>query len=312
MKRLIMILLSAALLLTLALPLAADVAYMPRDSFIEKHWADCSYENRSYYTNGAEGYVLAHKTPDSAEATPLPNGRKYYISNVYKDSWGVLEYDPDTLENALNGDSVSGWVKMSDMVPDYDNDSFMADHQKELIYERTALESVTLELEENGSVYLYKYPGSGEVRLEVDSDWFGEDSNIFSALFTDPAGRLWGYCGYHYGFRDFWVCIDDPHNGALPPDENCVTIVTRPAVSAPTEAPETPTQAPKPAESDAPSGTPAPVGKTVELTPPADKETLDRAAKDHRGTGAYVAAGAGGVVIIAAAVLAAALRKKKQ
>lgn len=310
MKRLITILLSAALLLVLALPLAADVAYMPRDSFIEKHWADCSYENRSYYTNGPEGYVLAYKTPDSAEATPLPNGRKYYISNVYKGKWGVLEYDQDTLENSMLDGSVSGWVKMSEMVPDYDNDSFMADHQKELVYERTALESVTLELEENESAYLYKYPGSGEVRLEVDSDWFGEDSNIFSALFTDPAGRVWGYCGYHYGFRDFWVCLDDPHNGALPPDENCVTIVTRPAPDAPAETPAPETAAPT--EAPAPTAAPAPVGKTVELTPPADKETLDQAAKDHRGTGAYVAAGAGGVVIIAAAVLAAALRKKKQ
>ena len=33
-------------------------------------------------------------------------------------------------------------------------------------------------------------------------------------------------------------------------------------------------------------------------------------AKDHRGSGPYLAAGAGGVVILAAAVLFAALRKR--
>ena len=101
MKRWFSLLLLIALLCVLALPAAADVAYMPRDNFLEKHWEDCRYENRWYWTNGEAGYVLAHKTPDSKAATPLPNGGKYYISNVYKDRWGVLEYDPDTLENSL-------------------------------------------------------------------------------------------------------------------------------------------------------------------------------------------------------------------
>jgi len=309
MKRLFSLLLPAALLCALALPAAADVAYLPRDNFIETHWADCSYENRWYYTNGTEGYVLAYKSPESDEATPLPNGGKYYISNVYKGKWGVLEYDKDTLENSMVNGSVSGWVKMSEMVADYDNESFMADHRKELVYEHTALESATLELEEDQSVYLYKYPGSGEVRLEVQSDWFREASDLFSALFTDPAGRSWGYCSYHYGFRDFWICLDDPHNGALPPDENCVTIVTRGAAPAPSGTPE-PTEAPAPSEAPLPSPTAA-AGKTVELTPAADEQTLKQAAKDNRGSGPYIAAGAGGVAVVAAAVLIAALRKKK-
>ena len=98
MKRLASLLVLAALICALALPAAADVAYMPRDNFIEKHWDECSYVNRWFWTNGEAGYVLAHKTPDSKEATPLPNGGKYYISNVYQGKWGVLEYDPGTLE----------------------------------------------------------------------------------------------------------------------------------------------------------------------------------------------------------------------
>ena len=309
MKRLFSLLLLAALLCALTAPAAADVAYLPRDDFIEKHWSDCKYENRWYYTNGAEGYVLAYKSPESSEATPLPNGGKYYISNVYKNKWGVLEYDKDTLENSMVNGSVSGWVKMSDMVADYDNEAFMADHQKELVYEHTALESVTLELDADKTVYLYKYPGSGIVQLEVEHDWMRETVNMFSALFTDPAGRLWGYCAYHYGWRDFWICIDDPHNGALPPDENCVSVVTRPAAGAPTE---TPAEATEPTEAPTPAETPAPAGKTVELTPAADGATLQQAAKDHRGSGPYLAAGGAGVVVIAAAVLVAALRKKKK
>ena len=106
MKRCLFVILCAALLL--ALPAAADVAYMPEDSFLEKHREDCSYVGRWYWTNGAEGYVLAHKTPDSAEATPLPNGGKYYISSVYKGKWGVLEYDPGTLEKEYLRDKNAG------------------------------------------------------------------------------------------------------------------------------------------------------------------------------------------------------------
>ena len=317
MKRLASLLVLAALICALALPAAADVAYMPRDNFIEKHWDECSYVNRWFWTNGEAGYVLAHKTPDSKEATPLPNGGKYYISNVYQGKWGVLEYDPDTLENTLWNGSVSGWVEMSEMVADYDNESFMADHSKELVWEHTAAEAAALEWEKGESLYAYKYPGSGEVTETFDPEWHRGDPIPFSALFTDPAGRRWGYCDYFYGWRNLWICIDDPYNGALPPDENCVTIVTRPAAPAPTEPPTPteppePTGTPEPTEAPKPSPTAAPVGKTVELTPSADPQTLQQAAKDNRGSGPYIAAGACGVVVVAAAVLLAALRKKRK
>jgi hypothetical protein len=343
MKRLFTLLLACLLLCALAVPALADVAYLPRDSFLEKHWDDCRYENRWYYANGPEGYVLAHKTPDSAEATPLPNGGKYYISNVYRGEWGVLEYDKETLANNLGSASISGWVRMSEMVADYDADAFYRDHQSEIVSGE-----VELEIDSDSTVYLYKYPGSGIVTDELSGSWAGEPL-LFNTLFTDPAGRQWGYIGYYYGHRDFWVCLDDPANDALPPDENRVTIVTL-APPTPTAAPDptdvpVPTAAPTPAPTDAPapeptpseapaetptptaapvetpdkptvpSETPAPTaapGKTVELTPPADKETLDQAAKDNRGAGPYIAAGAAAVVVIAAAVLISTLNKKKK
>ena len=302
MKRFASLLLLLALLGALALPAAADVAYMPRDSFIEKHWQDCSYENRHYWTNGEAGYVLAHKTPDSAEATPLPNGGIYYISNVYKGRWGVLEYDPDTLENRLWNDSVSGWVDMLEMVADYDNVSFMADHASEL-----SDGSEELEFTASQNVACYKYPGSGVVTETLEGAHV-RGTLDFSTLFTDPAGRKWGYCGYYYGHRNLWVCLDDPFNAALEPDENCVTIVTRPAAPPAETAAPAQTPAPDPAQTQTPAG----AGKTVELTPAADEQTLQQAAKDNRGAGPYLLAGGGGVVIIAAAVLIAAMRKKRK
>ena len=298
MKRLLTVLLFAAMLLALALPAAADVAYLPRDNFIEKHWDECRYENRWYYTNGPEGYVLARKSPETKEGTPLPNGGKYYISNIYQDRWGVLEYNPDTLENDLSNNSVSAWVDMKHMTADYDNIAFMADHQSELV-EKEA----TLEYKETDTVYVYKYPGSGEVVSELSGDWFEPVLN-FNTVFTDPAGREWGYCAYHYGNRNLWVCIDDPFNGALEPDENCVMIGVRTGGDPTPAAADEPTQESKPA--------PVTTGKTIEITPKADDQTLAQAAKDNRGIGPYIAAGAAGIVVIAAAVLIAVLRKKQR
>ena len=351
MKRFFTLLLACLLLAALAAPALADVAYMPRDNFYEKHYKECSYLSRWYWTNGPEGYVLAHKTPGSAEATPLPNGGLYYVSYLYNDRWGVVEFDKDTLEHSSSAGNASGWVDIHEMVADYDNDAFEADHRAEL----NSGAQVELKLEFDDVAYGYKYPGSGIVTKEFSGQTYWRDPFLLSPLFTDPAGRTWGYVGYNYGRHNCWICIDDPFNGALAPDENAVTFVaaaapTTPEPPAPTEAP-TPTAAPtpeppaptaaatvaptaeptaapdptpeptkapeaaegtKPTESTVPSETPAPAGKTVELTPPADKETLDQAAKNNRGSGPYIAAGAAAVVIVAAAVLAATLKKKKK
>ena len=293
MNQLFALLLALALLCALTVPALADAAYLPENQFLERHRDECSYESRSYWTNGASGYVLAHKTPDSAEAAPLPNGGVYYVSYVYKDRWGFVEFDRDTLQSRVSG-SASGWVDMEEMTPDYDNRAFMADHAGELVSE-----IVDLEWSEPDNIFTYKYPGSGVVLEELERGWFGGEPIVFNILFTDPAGRRWGYCHYLYAHRDFWVCLDDPYNGALPPDENCVAIVTKPA----------PTETPAPAETPTPTEAP---GKTVELTPPADDAALRQAAKDNRGSGPYIAAGCAAVVIIAAAVLIAAVRKKRK
>ena len=337
MKRLFSLLLLCALLSALAAPALADVAYIPTNDFLEKHQQDCVYENRWYWTNGPFGYVQAHTAPESRESVPLPNGQRYLISCTYQGRWGLLEYDPDTL-GSMPWQGVSAWVRMSEMTADYDNQAFLSDHADELV---SPEEPVELEVDESKTVYLYRYPGSGYVIGDLDGSWI-DTPIVFYSLFTDPAGRQWGACGYLYGYRDFWVCLDDPYNGALEPDENCVTIVTRAAADppaqteapAPTEVPTLPpavtpaptvtpdaTQAPEPAEAplpapaseptSAPTESPSP-GKTIELTPAADDKTLEQAAREGRGSGPYIAAGAAAVVVAAAAVLIAALRKKRK
>ena len=119
-------------------------------------------------------------------------------------------------------------------------------------------------------------------------------SGTVRAVLKDPSRRIAG--DYSFSANSLGAVSG---SFALPPDENCVAIVTKPA---PTETP---------ALAETPTPTEAP-GKTVELTPPADDAALRQAAKDNRGSGPYIAAGCAAVVIIAAAVLIAAVRKKRK
>ncbi|MBR4441895.1 MAG: hypothetical protein IKS52_01315 [Clostridia bacterium] len=78
MKRLASLFVLAALICALALPAAADVAYMPRDNFIEKHWDECSYVNRWFWTNGEAymGFTVMTETytsfhPSAGASSPI-------------------------------------------------------------------------------------------------------------------------------------------------------------------------------------------------------------------------------------------------
>jgi hypothetical protein len=56
-------------------------------------------------------------------------------------------------------------------------------------------------------VYLWNYPGSEDsVIYTVDGEYPPE----YEEIFTDDAGRNWGYIGYDRGIRNVWVCLDDP------------------------------------------------------------------------------------------------------
>ena len=283
MKRLIPLLLALMLLTSLCVPALADVAYVPRNDFLERHTNECRYENRAYYTNGPSGYAMLWDSPKGAPQTALPNGELYYVSWVYPGSdgsWGCV-----TLTDQANG-----WVKLAEMLPDYDYRAFDADHSSE--YDNSER---TLKAEPGKEIQLYKYPGSGEVVSVLDTNWLGDEGGeiSFNQLFTDPAGRVWGFLGYLFGHREAWICLDDPYNAALEPDENCVKLTfAQPDVASPQTSTIDDT-------------------KKLVITAPASEETIDAANKAAQKTGLGSLIGAGGVVVIALAVLVEVLRRKR-
>lgn len=266
MKRFFSALLLLCLAFALSAPVFADVAYEPDDSFYRHHYNDCRYENRTYYTNGPEGYVLVYSSPTGGAADALPNGLSFRIYYTYDSDWGQLEYDPDDPGGGDWQSRISGWVPMAEMTPDYDHSAFYAEHADEHIEK-----DVELTWGYKDTVYAYKYPGSGIVVDELDGAW-AHDPLSFVRVFVDPAGREWGSVGYYYGHRNFWVCLDDPFNAELPPDENF---------------------------------------REIETVPAASPMQMAAALKSAKTPGVYLYAGAAGIVIIAAAVLFAVIRKKK-
>ena len=123
MKRLFSILILAALVCALAVPAAADTVSPPNNRFYQRHSKDCMPVNRAFYTNGPEGYVLAHTTPGSRTGEPLPNGQPYRVHAVYRDRWGIVLFRIDAPNGGFETgewESVYGWVDMNEMVSEED------------------------------------------------------------------------------------------------------------------------------------------------------------------------------------------------
>jgi len=268
MKKMLTLSLALLLLLSLCPAALADVIVEPRDSFFEKHRDECRYENRGYYTNGEDGYVIGAASPEGSSKVVFPNGTRYWVSWTYGEGdkcWGFIEYKGETLEPGYGEESC--WVKMSDMLADYDNASFVSDHASELAEESAQVLIPDFET----YMICWKYPGSDTVLFTIG----GHANTIdFHQTYTDTQGRKWGYCGYWRGHRNFWVCLDDPFNENLAPDENFVDV-------------------------------------QAQLIPAADEAAMEAALKGVKAPNYTLVFGATGVVAIAAALLVYVLKKKK-
>lgn len=286
MKRWMIILLLVLLLCALAIPAAADLVILPDNNFYKSHRSECVSEDRAYYANGPEGYVLAYTSPESPDGKPLRNGEVFHVSNIYQNRWGLVAYNARTMDrqNMSESNRAYGWVDLNEMVADYDDISFAADHAAEIVETNLELDTGLF-----GSAACYKYPGSGIVVDRHEIGWLQRNMTAFTAQFVDPEGRTWAYVPKSYNHRDaWWICLDAPNDASLPPDENCVEIVQH------GEAPKL-----------------GAVGKVIELNPAADEATLRSVAKAHSGARPFVIACAVGMVIVAAAVLIATLRRKE-
>ena len=307
MKRAMTLLLALLLCLALAAPALADAIWEPEGEFFEEHADECSYENRVYIAAGKEGVVSAFDAPLGEPVGEYPNGEEFRIEWIWEreGGWGFFTYRDES------GGWSEAWIPLGDLTVKYDATSFAQEHSSEFIYPE---EETLLPLEGLEKLVLWAYPGAVDNSVfSVYSD-SGEPPLWFNALYEDPEGRTWGNLGYYYGYRNVWVCLDDPES------EDLSGVVPAPVVTpAPAEAPD-PTEEPGPTEG--PAETTAPTPGPTEA--PAPAETTSPAAGGAPAAPAQTPAPeaqSGGfpwrpAVLVAAAVIAAAVllsvfRKKK-
>ena len=199
MKHFFLSLLILTVTLTLAVPAFADLIYEPVDYFYVTHRDQCYYVNRIYTFAGTDGSVKIWSEPNGKSLKEHPNGEEQYISYCWSDGkieWGYID---------------DGWVCMEDMNLVYDSIEFIKDHSAEI-------ESVDPIEVEFHSATLFSYPNGPEAGFITD-DENPPFSNLFQNIYTDEAGLRWGYVEYFYGYREKWICLDDPMKGEDPATE---------------------------------------------------------------------------------------------
>lgn len=210
-------LLALLLLVLLLVPVAhADMLWTPNNSFFEKHHNDCTYLGRSYYANGAEGFVTLWDAPDSrTHVAQYENGTTLHVYWLYED-WGCVSVWND-------GKSVDGWVPMSDLVLIYDNISFQEEFGDRIKPYNGEFADFSGEIDH---INFYSYPGAPQPGHTIDltispealEHFMGTDGeqSYIAHVFTDENGLTWGFIGYWRAIRNVWFCLDEPDGDSFP------------------------------------------------------------------------------------------------
>ncbi len=191
----------------------ADVIWEPNDDFYSAHSNDCEYVNRDYYSNGETGYIELFSEPGGTSLGFADNGQVFHVQFSYKlgdETWGVIEYSEG--EGKLlprgDGESETGWIKLSDAALKFDYQSFDEAHSTEY----TTYDGDYLEIKDITNIVIWTFPNSGESSSTLDK--IDENFSVKS-VYTDLDSLQWGYVSYYYGMKNFWVCLSKPTDTTL-------------------------------------------------------------------------------------------------
>ncbi len=214
-KHILRIFLCALLVSILSGAALADVIWEPNDDFYQSNSEQCKYVNRDFFANGKSGYLEVFKKPDGENVGFADNSKLLHVQFSYEKSgevWGVIEYSKENdkiIPADYSLDTFSGWVKMSELIVKYDYLAFENDYGSSFV----PYDGDYSTLKGAEKVVMWTYPGSGEISGTLDD--ISDDFAVGSA-YTDESGTKWGYVGYYYGMKNFWICMDDPANENLP------------------------------------------------------------------------------------------------
>ena len=175
----------------------ADVIWEPENSFYKLHAKKCVYHNRNYIANGPDGSVTVYKSPEvNLKLTELENGTRVNVYWLYEADNGVLWGLYDGWEA-----NITGWMPMDYLELEYDHICFVEEFGDQI-------QNKTVELAQEyvgQEILVWSYPGS-----ENSSVFVPQETMEFGEMFVDEEGNTWGHTGYYQGWRNMWICIDNP------------------------------------------------------------------------------------------------------
>lgn len=213
MRKVLSAFLTLLALLALCVPARADMLWEPYGNiFYDKHFGSCDYIGRDYYANGAEGFVTLWDAPGgSVVEAQYENGTRLCVYWQYKD-WGCITVFME------KGKHIDGWVPMKDLYLVYDHISFEEEYGA--YFKPYDGQFDGSGLKDGDEIWIWEHPLSYGPKdtLKISPDWdFLEQlqgstgsPSAFSQTYTDQNGRIWGYVGYLYGYRSFWVLLENP------------------------------------------------------------------------------------------------------
>lgn len=214
MKRLLYLLLTLALLISICPVTHADVIGTPMDGFFGSdsfnlfymsHSDECYDDYRSYTTLTR---VTVYSSPQSFLVKGhIPAQEEITIKFRYTDrrdiDWGFMD----------NGE-LSGWMPMDYLHAVYNTDDFARDYADQLQHLEEPI--ILDEIYAAEEIFRWEYPGSDSGTAR----YYGTGNMPhFWYLYTDPEGRLWGQLprqasprilSWERGPEFCWICIDDP------------------------------------------------------------------------------------------------------
>lgn len=199
MKQILAILMALLLVLAIAPAVHADVIYVPEDPFLEEHFSECSRVDRVFR---ALTEVKVYESPVSDRLVrTVSEGDVMPILYEFTDSrgnrWGYAEWFTE---------NTAGWLPLAYTEVVYDSISFQEDYGHTFQVEPGALGEEYAQ----SVVWFWDYPGS-ETGTEFNMKaWSGDWMPEYNTVYRDAQGRKWGFVGYYYGMRSFWICLDYP------------------------------------------------------------------------------------------------------
>lgn len=209
MKKLLSFTLTLVMLFTLAAVARADVIWEPENNFYERHRDECTYAARQYYANGPDGFVTLYDAPGSSSySAQYENGAVLNSQFQYQDWLYLYVWN--------NGREDGGWVPLSELYLIYDYISFEEEYGS--LFQPYNDEFADYDGPVEG-IGLYEYPYSSfkstlhtgqEQLLDCLRGTADTHSYISQVYYDEESGDIWGYVGYMQGYRNFWVCLNNP------------------------------------------------------------------------------------------------------